>query len=67
MTTKTTSKPKEMSKTQQAIELIEHEGLSMYEAARKVGINYAVVYRAMASRIGHACPACGHKRLARNG
>ena len=53
--------PNPESKTQQGLKLINDEGVSIYEAARRIGMNYAVLYRA-AKKQEHGpykvCPTC---------
>jgi len=49
-----------MSKTMQAVQLVQDEGFTAYGAAKRVGINQSAVHRALARREGKdICPHCG--------
>ena len=48
-----------MSKTMQAVQLVQDEGFTAYAAAKRLGINASAVHRALARREGRAvCPCC---------
>jgi len=48
------------SRTMQAVELITDEGLTVYAAAKQVGVNQSAVHRAIKRRDGKdICPSCG--------
>jgi len=48
------------SKTMQAVSLVLDEGLTVYAAAKQVGINQSAVHRALQRREGkQTCPCCG--------
>lgn len=48
-----------LSKTMQAVQLVQAEGLTPYAAAKQVGINASAVHRALARREGRdVCPHC---------
>lgn len=56
---------KTVSKSQRGIDLIEHDGLSIYEAARRVDMSYSVLYRAVKRKQAggySTCPTCGEIR-----
>jgi hypothetical protein len=49
----------EKSRTMQAVDLVEHSGLTVYAAAKQVKVNAAAVHRALARREGReVCPCC---------
>lgn len=49
-----------LSKTQQALALMQHEGISASEAARRVGIKSGTVLSAVMRMKGkELCPCCG--------
>jgi predicted DNA-binding protein (UPF0251 family) len=53
-----------MNKTDQAIELIEKEGLTVRQAARKIDISESAVHAAVKKRKAEktgTCPCCGQK------
>jgi len=48
------------SKTMQAVDLVLDQGLTVYAAAKQIGINQSAVHRALARREGkETCPCCG--------
>lgn len=48
------------SKTMQAVELVLDQGLTVYAAAKQVGVNQSAVHRALARREDKdVCPCCG--------
>lgn len=48
------------SKTQQAVELMRlHPGMTAYEAAKRIGVDVAAVYRAI-NKTKKRCPTCGN-------
>ena len=49
-----------VSKTMQAVQLVEDEGLTVYAAAKRVGIHDSAVHKALKRREGKAiCECCG--------
>ncbi len=47
------------SKTMQAVDLVLDQGLTVYAAAKQLGINQSAVHRALARREGReVCPCC---------
>lgn len=47
------------SKTMQAVDLVLDQGLTVYAAAKQIGINQSAVHRALARRDGkETCPCC---------
>ena len=54
-----------ISKSRLGIELIEKKGMTIYAAAKQVGMSYSVLYRAVkAKQAGgyKVCPTCGEIR-----
>lgn len=53
----------EMSKTQDALQLIRDKGLTPYAAAKEVGITpttlYAAIKREESKKVMEPCPCCG--------
>lgn len=48
------------SKTMQAVDLVLNEGLTVYAAAKKIGVNQSAVHRALQRRGDkEICPCCG--------
>jgi hypothetical protein len=48
------------SKTMQAVELVLEQGMTVYAAAKQVGVGQSVVHRALARREDkNLCPCCG--------
>jgi len=48
------------SRTMQALDLVSDEGLTVYAAAKQVGVNQSAVHRALKRRDGKdICPSCG--------
>lgn len=49
-----------LSKTMQAVQLVESEGLTVYAAAKRLGIHDSAVHKALKRREGKTlCPHCG--------
>jgi predicted DNA-binding protein (UPF0251 family) len=49
-----------LSKTMQALQLVDDEGLTAYAAAKRLGISAAAITRAQQRRAGREiCPCCG--------